>query len=114
MEFITENINQENILLNKLDEETLNVNQENILLNKLDEEAWHFNQENILLNKLNEKAWNVNQEHILLNKLDEETGLHCNAKKTEFKYYNTDAEIKITSKDGTYLELVQNFKYLGS
>ena len=27
MEFITENINQENILLNKLDEEILNVNQ---------------------------------------------------------------------------------------
>ena len=62
---------------------------------------------------------NVNQAQILLSKLEEEAGkigLICNAKKTEFQAFNfnTETKIEITSRDGTYLKLSQNFKYLGS
>ena len=41
-------------------------------------------------------------------------GLEMNAKKTKVMAYNHDEEIKIMTRDGSQLEVVQDFKYLGS
>ena len=41
-------------------------------------------------------------------------GLHMNAKKTKCMVYNHNDEINIRTRDGTRLEVVNDFKYLGS
>ena len=60
---------------------------------------------------------NVNQSQILLSKLEDEAGkigITCKAKKTEFQAFNfTETEIEISSRDDSYLNKVQNFKYKG-
>ncbi len=37
-----------------------------------------------------------------------------NAKKTKVMAYNQDDEVKIFTRDGSQLEVIQDFKYLGS
>ena len=41
-------------------------------------------------------------------------GLHMNAKKTQFMVYNQPTCIEIHTVDGSCLEEVKDFKYLGS
>ena len=41
-------------------------------------------------------------------------GLVMNAKKTKVMAFNQDEEVKIVTQDGSQLEVVQDFKYLGS
>ena len=41
-------------------------------------------------------------------------GLEINAKKTKVMAYNHDDEVKIITRDGSQLEVVPDFKYLGS
>ena len=42
------------------------------------------------------------------------TGLHLNAKKTEFMAYNTDCQTPLSTSTGDQLKQVKDFKYLGA
>ena len=60
---------------------------------------------------------NNEQAQQLLQNLEEESakvGLHLNGKKTKVMAYNQETPIDITTRSGERLEVVDNFKYLGS
>ena len=59
----------------------------------------------------------INQAQDLLTSVESsaaQIGLVMNAKKTKVMAYNQDDEVKIITRDGSQLEVVQDFKYLGS
>ena len=59
----------------------------------------------------------INQAQDLLTKVEVsagQIGLVMNAKKTKVMAFNHDEEVKIITQDGSQLEVVQDFKYLGS
>ena len=60
---------------------------------------------------------NVEQAQLLLTQLEVEAakvGLHLNGKKTKVMTYNQPGQVNITTRNGDSLEIVENFKYLGS
>ncbi len=59
----------------------------------------------------------IHQAQDLLNRVETsaaQIGLSMNAKKTKVMAYNQSEEVKIMTTDGTQLEVVYDFKYLGS
>ena len=59
------------------------------------------------------------QAQILLNEVEKATlklqvGLHMNASKTKCMFYNQDQNDDIQTLDGSKLEVVTDFKYLGA
>ena len=59
----------------------------------------------------------INQAQDLLTSIETtaaQIGLEMNAKKTKVMAYNHSDEVKVMARDGTQLEVVQDFKYLGS
>ena len=59
----------------------------------------------------------VNQAQDLLTSVESsaaQIGLVMNAKKTKMMAYNQEDDVKIITRDGSQLEVVQDFKYLGS
>jgi len=60
---------------------------------------------------------NAEQAQLLLTQLEVEAakvGLHLNGKKTKVMTYNQPGPVTITTRNGDSLEIVENFKYLGS
>ena len=60
---------------------------------------------------------NAEQAQQLLTQLEVEAakvGLHLNGKKTKVMTYNQPGPVNITTRNGDSLEIVENFKYLGS
>ncbi len=58
----------------------------------------------------------VSQAQYLLTSVESSSaqiGLVMNAKKTKVMAYNHDDEVKIITRDGSQLEVVQDFKYFG-
>ena len=59
----------------------------------------------------------IHQAQALLERVETmaaSAGLAINAMKTQVLAFNQDTEVSITSKGGTQLEVVEDFKYLGS
>ena len=59
----------------------------------------------------------INQAQDLLNRVEAsaaQIGLVMNAKKTKVMAYNHSDNVRIMTTDGTQLEVVEDFKYLGS
>ena len=59
----------------------------------------------------------IEQAQQLLERLEQQSakvGLHLNDKKTKVMAYNQDTPVDITTRKGEKLEVVKNFKYLGS
>ncbi len=59
----------------------------------------------------------INQGQDLLTNVETsaaQIGLEMNAKKTKVMAYNHSDEVRIMTRDGSQLEIVQDFKYLGS
>ena len=57
------------------------------------------------------------QAQDILNILEHEegkVGLHCNANKTEIQAFNHEVHIDVKSRNGTTIQVVKNFKYLGA
>ena len=62
-------------------------------------------------------SMDIHQAQEMLQKVEEcvgKVGLKMNSSKTKFMSYNHQEEVKIKTKDGTDLDEVSNFKYLGA
>ena len=59
----------------------------------------------------------IDQAQELLKRVEEsarQIGLEINAKKTKCLAYNQSGQVKVMTKDGAHLEVVNDFKYLGA